>query len=510
MIETSFLRTFKAMSLLEGIRSQNVNLYGFYGYTKRPFKTVAIADVESTNPAIIVASSHGIPENGSIQICGVGGIEEINSTPNTSITDYTVLDEDRIRLDLFDSTLFGSYTSGGYIKFLIDPNTSTSFDLTCDDESLIQIRNNALGLKRITGDCASLVIPRIDYKQGTIYEPYSNKKCEQCSYVVTDIGNVYFLIDTSGRASLAQPSHTTPWPKKYPDGHTWQYMYSVDLNNDKFVTDEYIPIRELCVADGSYQYAAMQANKANSGKITSIEIINEGNGYTDGEYEVDIIGTGIGAKAKIFVTDSRISGVEITERGSGYVFAHISGNFSDNTEFAEFRVNVEPTYSIGSSQLFNSCVSSIMFVWDFSSSENGKFMIDNSYCVYGLLLDPKLKDGEKANDLCYDLRKKLTLSVAPSTMVENEKIYSTNVEAVVISIGGNNLNEVFVSREGPLKFKEGDQVFGEQSGSSNTIQSIEDIEIEDGSGVIISYHLTSSPINRDINQRERYRLVIDL
>jgi hypothetical protein len=97
--------------------------------------------------------------------------------------------------------------------------------------------------KRITQDNISLVIPRYDWKLGSVYEPYSseidlfNDISPAKFYVLVDETRVYKCIDNYYNASSkVAPTHTDSEIRKLSDGYRWKFMYSIPESKRKFLT----------------------------------------------------------------------------------------------------------------------------------------------------------------------------------------------------------------------------------------------------------------------------------
>lgn len=100
-----------------------------------------------------------------------------------------------------------------------------------------------LAAKRITQDNISLVIPRYDWKMGSVYEPYNsqldlfNDANPSKFYVLVDETRVYKCIDNYyNTASRVAPTHTDPEIRKLSDGYRWKFMYMIPESKRKFLT----------------------------------------------------------------------------------------------------------------------------------------------------------------------------------------------------------------------------------------------------------------------------------
>jgi len=97
--------------------------------------------------------------------------------------------------------------------------------------------------KRISKDNISLVIPRFDWKLGTVYQPYRDYSAlfdqdyPSQFYVLVDETRVYKCIDNNyGVASTVAPTHTDSEIRKLADGYRWKFMYLIPEDQRKFLT----------------------------------------------------------------------------------------------------------------------------------------------------------------------------------------------------------------------------------------------------------------------------------
>lgn len=137
-------------------------------------------------------------------------------------------------------------------------------DLSSDDiipdpldtvQSEFQVWRNMIALKKIQPSDVSHVIPRVDWKYGTVYSQYGDNKTTlfldiytNPFYILTEDFNVYkCLFNNHGSASTVQPvSTTTNGVVKTDDGYVWKYMYTVSsVDAYKFVTPNFVPVKRI-------------------------------------------------------------------------------------------------------------------------------------------------------------------------------------------------------------------------------------------------------------------------
>lgn len=87
-----------------------------------PYIYKAITGITKAAPAVVTATSHGIPNGWRVAVVSVKGMTQINAKKSPPLdSDYTratVIDANSIELNEVNSTDYGNYTSGGYLQLL--------------------------------------------------------------------------------------------------------------------------------------------------------------------------------------------------------------------------------------------------------------------------------------------------------------------------------------------------------------------------------------------------------
>lgn len=86
------------------------------------FAYAAISAISRGAPCrITTQGNHGLPDGWRVAVTSAGGMEEINASANPPVeADYriaTVVAANQIEFNDMDSSLFGAYTSGGYLRW---------------------------------------------------------------------------------------------------------------------------------------------------------------------------------------------------------------------------------------------------------------------------------------------------------------------------------------------------------------------------------------------------------
>ena len=79
----------------------------------------------------------------------------------------------------------------------------------------------------------------------------------------------------------------------------------------------------------------------NLNQIKHVYIENAGDGYADGlNQEVDIVGDGVGAKARVDIQNSKITNVTVSSGGRGYTYGIVDlGNLSSGVSTSKVVLN---------------------------------------------------------------------------------------------------------------------------------------------------------------------------
>lgn len=195
---------------------------------------------------------------------------------------------------------------------------------------------NMLFVKRIQSSDTVLMIPRIDWESGTVYDQYDDKYGQLDSngdqyvaysgaqtlqdsifYVLTDDDHVYKCIyNNNDSESTIKPSGTSTSAIETADGYIWKFMFKVEASDKtKFLTADYIPVRKIAGA-GDPEFDV-------NGQIDSITITATGSSYETAP-TVIINGDGVGAVATATVSSGQVSSISVTDPGEGYSFAYVT------------------------------------------------------------------------------------------------------------------------------------------------------------------------------------------
>ena len=237
--------------------------------------------------------------------------------------------------------------------------------------------DSMLFLKKITSNDVRIVVPRVDWQSGTVYEMYRNNYSAKNSYtdknltpnssstslygstyyVVTSEFKVYLCINngtnstnSSGQKSIFEPTHTNNSPQvagNGSDGYLWKYLYSITPSDIvKFATTKFIPLPQKW-GDAS---TSSVKNAAVDGKIETVVVTNSGSGVeVDGALNgtianIPIVGDGNDGTITINVAGGSVESVESVVGGTGFTYASVrfeTGTYGGKVLKAGSGVNFE-------------------------------------------------------------------------------------------------------------------------------------------------------------------------
>lgn len=258
----------------------------------------------------------------------------------------------------------------------------------------IAIWRDLIGGKKITGNDACLVVPRVNWVANTTYSEYMDAGSTIYGtnfYVLTDTFNLYKCLDNNASGlSSVKPTYTSVnVVHKESDGYTWKFMGSVSTaDQNKFLTSSWMPVRTLLLNDGSLQWQVQQA--AIDGSIDIVNVITGGTGYNN-TANVVITFAGDGALAaasgNLNLTSQTVSFISMTTVGSGYHFANatVSGGGGSGANLA---VVIPPTGGHGANPIEELGASNVMINIKLRNTENNKISVQNDFRQIALIKNP--------------------------------------------------------------------------------------------------------------------------
>ena len=225
------------------------------------------------------------------------------------------------------------YLGIGRNKAWADEAVPETPDITPEDE--LRARQALNSIKKLT-DWAYCV-PRYTWTSGDTYVEYDDKDplLSTKKYYVFSSTNfaVYICLKAGSGASTVEPTGTaTTVPTAGADGYIWKYLYTITAAQaTKFLTSDYIPV----FRDSAVAAAAVE------GAIHNIKLLTGGAGYTSAP-TVAIEGDGSGATATATISGGAVTGITVTNVGSGYTYAKVTLTGGGATTAATARAIMSP------------------------------------------------------------------------------------------------------------------------------------------------------------------------
>lgn len=310
---------------------------------------------------------------------------------------------------------------------------------------------NITVLERVTSKDVSLVVPKIKWTSGIIYDPFNpyknnydydvdiqgNITYNSKPYVMTSNYNVYVCIkncqsglDRDRVGSTIEPSGIGTRPFTTADGYMWQFLYAISDELFGFMTEKWIPVATRILEKPTTglnsakfrQYQVQLAADTTKGSIKDLDInIGNKNVYFDSEPTLTIIGQGFSASASIGTAyDSskgyKLTGYNIGNGGNDYVGGSVKLNISPNsnsdiTSKTELESLITPQTSfggsdrdIGSDPTIALQARTLMFVGTLSESDGsiGSFPEGIVMGSFGLISNPIYATGPHKGSIVGD------------------------------------------------------------------------------------------------------------
>ena len=323
-----------------------------------------------------------------------------------------------------------SSTDNSYYTF-VGLTNATDYYSTWDDsppapkdsfEQENEYWDTMIALKKIKPDDINLVVRKIVWTSGTIYDMYrhdisrDNPASQSRAtslyssnfYVVNSDFKVYICLDNGaspendfrGNPSLDEPNFTDLEPKSAGDsgdGYIWKYLYTIKPSEIiKFDSVNFIPVPKDWETNSEYFAIRSNAGALNN-QLKTILIKNRGVGlepantiYTN----VPIKGDGTGAEATIVINnDSRVESITISSGGSDYTYGSVdlsSISFPSGTTKPSFEVIIPPKGGHGANiyrELGSYNIS--IFSRIENDNENPDFITGNKIARVGIVENPQ-------------------------------------------------------------------------------------------------------------------------
>ena len=274
--------------------------------------------------------------------------------------------------------------------------------------------------KRVSSANIRRIIRRVDWAAGNRYEIYrddysasnpspltaANRLYDANYYVLNSDFKVYVCIDNGssgdnvlGNISQDEPTFTDLEPSKAGnsgDGYVWKYLFTVSPSDIiKFDSTEYITVPNSWATSTDSQIRLVRENgnsDVNLNQIKHVYIENAGTGYANGlGQEVDILGDGSGAKARVDVVNGKITDVTVSAGGKGYTYGIVDlGTLNSNVSSAgraKLIPIIPPALGHGSDVYSELGTDKVIIYARFDDSTKD-FPIDTKFAQVGIVKNP--------------------------------------------------------------------------------------------------------------------------
>ena len=274
--------------------------------------------------------------------------------------------------------------------------------------------------KKISSANIRRIIRRVDWTSGSRYEIYrddysasnqspltkANRLYDANYYVLNSDFKVYVCIDNGstgtnvlGNVSQDEPTFTDLEPSKAGnsgDGYLWKYLFTVSPSDIiKFDSTEFITVPNNWDTSTDAQIRSVRENgnsNVNNNQLKHIYIENAGTGYANGlGQEVDIIGDGSGAKARIDVVNGKITEATVSSGGKGYTYAVVDLGTLNSNVSATGRAKLIPIIPPGlghGADVYSELGTDKVIIYARFDDSTKDFPIDTKFAQVGVVKNP--------------------------------------------------------------------------------------------------------------------------
>ena len=402
-------------------------------------------------------------------------------------------------------------------------------------------------LKRITTADVSLVTKRFNWTSGTAYDRYDHDDTALYDgpkdfYVLeTTNDRVFKCLDNNSpipfveTADRSTPATSTNRPEGTEssgvfsgssDSYKWIFLYDLTDAQIKFLTDDWLPVRELDSDDFTRQWTAQET--AVDGAVDIVDITAVGSGYTNGDYSVDVNalnsdGTGFAATAT--VSGGAVTAISVTAPGKDYTRLSISMPAAAGGSDATFAPIFSPKGGHASNAVRELQPPSLMIHVELQQDEGGTFSTANDFRFFGIVRNPQIIDSDTTSDTynkpidatgeSYSQTQDLTVTLTtPSTnFIKDEEVFVgadyDNATAKGRIVEWNNTTNILKLVDTYGSFAVDDTIKENSDAAiTATISSINNADLVPYSGDIL-YIENTNPITREPNQTEQINIIVN-
>jgi hypothetical protein len=269
----------------------------------------------------------------------------------------------------------------------------------------------------------------------------ANRLYDANYYVLNSDFKVYICIDNGssgdnvlGNISQDEPTFTDLEPSKAGtsgDGYVWKYLFTVSPSDIiKFDSTEFITVPNNWLTSTDAQIRSVRENgnsDVNLNQIKHVYIENSGTGYANGlAQEVDILGDGTGAKARVDVVNGKITDVKVSAGGKGYSYAIVDLGTLNSNVSATGRAKLIPIIPPGlghGSDVYSELGTDKVIIYARFDDSTKDFPIDTKFAQVGIVKNPtKVGTDVLYTDTTYSSLEAFKFSTVTGTPQVGEEI----------------------------------------------------------------------------------------
>jgi len=291
------------------------------------------------------------------------------------------------------------------------------------------------------------------------------------------------------------------------DGYTWKFLFALSTTRiNQFLSSNYIPVEhiETTPSDAFQQQQLDVQNGSIGGQVISAIVESAGSGYTVAP-SVTVVGNGTGATAVATINTGGLRKITMTNYGQGYDYASfiIEGN-------AKARAIVTSSEGLGANPINDLKTSSMLFTIKPNGTENGTFVVENSFRQIGLLENLTLVGSTDVyNGVSAKVLNTLTLDVDGGFSAGNKITGDvTGAVAFIDDVQDNIIHYHQNESTGFVKFINSETVSEIGGTGSGIISSTVSLHTVDRYSGEVLYIENRARIIRDQEQQEDIKIVI--
>lgn len=381
-----------------------------------------------------------------------------------------------------------------------------------------------LGAKRVAAANTALVVSRRNWTSGTVYDQYDdqNANLHTSAFYVLDTSELPYRVykclwNDNGAESTVAPSTigNSAIPESTLDGYVWQFMYEIQSDNYRFLTENWMPV----LSDSTVVSTA----EANAGKLPLAVplLIEDGGASYNASLSVatTLTGDGTGALVSadgVSIVSGAVTQIVLSAGGSGYTEVPTINVFQSGATPATVRALIPPYPNHGADPVKELGASTLMVTVAFTDDESEKLTINNDFRRNGLLINPLTADGETADATYYRQTWDITFSantgvLQPDDVITNISKDSAPTALVVDVIDGPDSNyivrltDVNVAGESD-PFVATDTLKCLDTDVEITIDEVSEPELQRYSGSIVFVN-QRTPVIRDADLAEEIKIL---